>query len=293
MIGTGVGALTLTLIALNQGPAFNSASFGDFGKAVVAAMSQVLPWVPLATVMALVAVTLSDGPLEKKRFSHVTIVRAAYGGAAMTVVGFLTAEVSVFAAIGASPPDEVARAGHYLCLFIAALIGLFALVLCIIAQVAERYTARARCLAGQSIEVSTRQGAEFRVFFQPDGTAFLVSYRRCERYRTPMRWHGEWQHFPEGTAVKWNIPEGESCRAGEFGLISWYGDLLIYEGYAEDFGRTPDFLGQVHVLSNTMGGMSTLYETARSVTVSTLPGPAASDARDSAITDPSPQGATI
>jgi hypothetical protein len=293
LIGTAVGALTLTIIALNNGPTFNSASFGDFGKAVVAAISQVLPWVPLATVMAFVAVTLSDSRLEKKRYLHVIIVRAVYGGAAMAVVGFLTAEVSVFEEIGASSPAEVARAGHYLCLFIAALIGLFAFVLCVIAQVAERYTARARCFVGQSIEVSTRQGAEFRVSFQPDGTALLLSCRRCEHNRTPMRWHGEWERFPEGTAVKWNIPDGESCRAGEFGLISWYGDSLIYEGYAEGFGRTPDFLGQVHVRTNTIGSMNTLYETARSVTVSALPASAASDARVGAFTDPNPQGATI
>jgi hypothetical protein len=65
--------------------------------------------------------------------------------------------------------------------------------------------------------------------------------------------------------VKWNIAEGETCKAGEFGLISWYGDSLIYEGYAEGFAGTADFVGQVHVRTAIDDGTNRLVENARTI----------------------------
>jgi hypothetical protein len=139
LVGTALGGLTLSTIALIGGPAFE-ASFSDVGKAI----GQTLPWIPLATMMALISVLLSDSRLSEGGFLRCALLRAAYGAAAMAVVGFLTSEMSVSSAIGAAP-SNVMQVGHYLSLFIAFLIGLFAFVLCVIAQVAERYTARARC----------------------------------------------------------------------------------------------------------------------------------------------------
>jgi hypothetical protein len=178
-------------------------------------------------------------------------------------------------------------------LFIAAQIGVFALVLFIIAQIAERYTARARSFVGQCVEVSTRQGVEFRIFLECNGAACLVSCRQCDPNLAPVRWRGEWQLFPEGTAVRWNIPEGASCKAGEFGLISWYGDSLIYEGYAEGFARMPDFLGQVHARAGTQSGVNTLFETARRVSAAALPAPTGPEASERALATASPEGATL
>jgi hypothetical protein len=139
----------------------------------------------------------------------------------------------------------VIRLGIYLSLFIAAQIGLFVFVLCVIAQVAERHSTRARCFVGQCVEVTSRQGPEFRMYFDATGAASLFL---CAEGPAPLQWRGRWQLFPEGTAVEWSIAD-ENCKAGRFGLISWYGDSLIYEGYGEGFAGTADFLGQVHVRS--------------------------------------------
>src|SRR5262249_46462458 len=139
-------------------------SFTDFGKAVADVMGQSLPWFPLATVMALISVALSDTPAKEGGFWRAAFVRAAYGVAAMAVVGFFTSELSVSTAIRAAsqslgePSGQVVRVGHSLSFFIAAQIGLFAFVLCVIAQVAERYITRTRCFAGRCIEVATRHG---------------------------------------------------------------------------------------------------------------------------------------
>jgi hypothetical protein len=246
LAGTALGSLTLFVIAVIGGPGFR-ASFGDIGKAA----ASVIPWIPLATVMGLIAITLSDSHTKEETFWRDALRRAAYGAGAMAVIGFVTSQLSITNAIdgyanarGLDITTQVTRTGLYLSFFIAAQIGLFAFALCVIAQVAERYTARARCFSGQHVEVVTRQGTEFRMYFDPDGTASL--FPGVHKGDVLTQWRGRWQLFPEGTAIKWSNADDEShCAAGEFGLISWYGDSLIYEGYIEGFAGTPDFIGQV------------------------------------------------
>ena len=291
LVGTALGCLTLSAIALFQGPAFVT-SFSDFGKAVADVMGQSLPWFPLATVMALISVALSDTPAKEGGFWRAAFVRAAYGAAAMAVVGFFTSELSVSTAIRAAsqslgePSDQVVRVGHSLSFFIAAQIGLFAFVLCVIAQVAERYITRTRCFAGRCVEVATRHGPEFRIYFDRDGAASLLSCAQRDRKAGSVQCRGQWQLFPEGTAVKWNVPEGESWKAGEFGLISWYGESLIYEGYADGFTRTADFVGQVHVRPNTESSMNILVEAARAAARIALPAPCRPDVPEAAFAYP-------
>jgi len=246
LAGTALGSLTLFAIAVIGGPGFRL-SFGDIGKAAAGA----IPWVPLAMVMGLIAITLSDSHTKEETFWRNALRRSAYGACVMAVIGFLTSQLSITTAIdgyanarGLDITTRVTHTGLYLSFFIAAQIGLFAFALCVIAQVAERYTARARCFSGQHVEVVTRQGTEFRMYFDPDGTASL--FLGVHKHDAPTQWRGRWQLFPEGTAIKWSTADDEShCASGEFGLISWYGDSLIYEGYFEEFAGTPDFVGQV------------------------------------------------
>jgi hypothetical protein len=245
LAGTALGSLTLFAIAVIGGPGFRASS-GDIGKAA----ASVIPWIPLATVMGLIAITLSDSHTKEETFWRDALRRSAYGACAMAVIGFGTSHLSISPNISAYANDmgleitsQVTRTGVLLNFFIAAQIGLFAFALCVIAQVAERYTARARCFSGQDVEVVTRQGAEFRIHFDPDGTASL--FPGVHKRHSPTHWRGRWQLFPEGTAIKWSSDDESHCTAGEFGLISWYGDSLIYEGYIEGFAGTPDFLGQV------------------------------------------------
>jgi len=278
LVGTALGCLALFAIALLQGPAFKT-SFGDLGKSVPHVMCQLVPWFPLATVMAFVSVALSDRPIREAGFWRAAIIRAAYGAAGMAVVGFLTSELSISSAICTArqtlgqPSGDVISVGHLLSVFITAQIGLFSFILCLIAQVAERYITKTRCFAGKCVEIVTRHGGEFRIYFDPSGAASLLSCAQRDAKAGSLQCRGQWQFFPEGTAVKWNLPEGESWKAGEFGLISWYGESLIYEGYAEGLTRTADFVGQVHVRPSTESSMNILAETARASVKMALPAP--------------------
>jgi len=251
LVGTALGCVTLTIIAVVDGPGFK-ASFGEVGKAVI----QSLPWYPLATVMAFIAVMLADSPLENNGSWRTTLIRALGGAMAMALVGLLMARLSISIGIPqfaakqglVAVPDVVNETARYVSLFIAAQIGLLVFVLCIIIQVAERYTAKARCFAGQYIDVITRQGPEFSIFLDEGGVASLLSANRGDVSTAPLLCRGQWQLFPEGTAVKWDAESVEPCcKAGGYGLISSYGDSLIYEGFAEQFSGRADFFAQVRL----------------------------------------------
>jgi hypothetical protein len=129
------------------------------------------------------------------------------------------------------------------------------------------------------------------MYFDATGTASLFPRAQGDRNAAPVQWRGQWQLFPEGTAMKWNIAEGETCKAGEFGLISWYGDSLIYEGYVEGFAGTADFVGQICVRSSTEGGMNPLLEAARAVASGALPATSRPDAPQPALPNPTGAGA--
>jgi hypothetical protein len=171
----------------------------------------------------------------------------------MALVGLLTARLSISISVAefAANNKELTLRNDVtgiVSLFIASQIGLLVFVLCIIAQVAERYTAKARCFAGRYIDVITRQGPEFCIFLDEDGVASLLSPNQGDVNTAPLLCRGQWQLFPEGTAVKWDAESVEPCcKAGGYGLISSYGDSLIYEGFAEQFSDRADFFAQVRL----------------------------------------------
>jgi hypothetical protein len=271
LAGTALGCATLVIIAIMDGPAFNATSYPELRQALFHAFRQTLPWFPLATVMAFLAVMLSDSQLGDDGFWRNALRRSLYCASAMAVVGFLTSHLNVTNGIstfaddhGLEPMQVVSATGKYVSLFIALQIGLFVAMLGVVVQVAERYTDRARSFAGKHIQAVTRQGPMFCVYFGPDGKATL--FDRCEDNSgaPPILCRGEWQQFPEGTVVKWDTEaDGGRCKAGDFGLISSYGDSLIYEGYKDQLGGTADFVAQVQPRSKPAKPVPTIL---RSVT---------------------------
>lgn len=164
VVGTALGAITLSIIAV-VGARISS---GEAGTAIIGA----LPWFPLATVMAAIVVVLSDGRLMEDGFWRSTAARAGLGALIMALIGFLTSRLSIPISLTAFATgnkidltDAVRQIGIYTSFFIAAQIGLLAFVLCVIAQVAERYITRGRLpsAAGKFVELITRQGPEFSI----------------------------------------------------------------------------------------------------------------------------------
>lgn len=249
MLGTVLGAITLTIIAV--------VTAGMVGTAAGEEVAKSLPWFPLATVMAAIVVVLSDGRLGEEGFWHSAAIRAVLGALIMTLIGLLTARLAIDMGLKAvahkialnQPTDPVLEAGTYTSFFIAAQIGLFAFVLCVIAQVAERYITRGRLpAAGKQVDLVTRRGPEFSVVLDEAGVASLFAVGRTEQNISATGRRGRWQAFPEGMAVKWSGNSGDGyCKAGEFGLIRRCGDAVIYEGYLGQFSarKKPVFEARV------------------------------------------------
>ncbi len=236
LVGTAFGSLTLSIIAVIGGPGFK-ASFGDAGAAI--ALS--LPWFPLAMVMASIVVVLSDGQLKDDRFWPDTMIHSTVGALIMAGTGYLMSSLVIsrslvdFAASSHRElSDEVLRTGNYTSLFIGGLIGLFAFVLCVIAQVAERYLTRARLSAVKHVDLITVKGEKFSIFLEKSGEASLLAANCDASNSEPVI--GRWQLFPEGTAMKWSVGSGEGRQGvGDFGLIHRCGDSIIYDGYLGQF----------------------------------------------------------
>ena len=254
LLGTALGCVTLTLIALINGPAFN-VTFHGIGGALMQGLEQALPWVPLATVMAFIAILLSDAQLKYDgSWLRKVLTRACYGALVMGVVGFLTSTLILWNGIesyavkhGLEVTSKVEKARLLLALYLAAQISLVALALCVIIQVRELYTGRSRSLAGRQMRAVTVQGPMFYISLDVDGKAVLSDSAKgaavlCE---------GQWQQFPEGTVIKWIAPSDVSSKAGNVGLISTYGDSLIYEGYVDGFAGTAQFIFQIHLLTKS------------------------------------------
>lgn len=254
VVGTVLGATTLSIIAV-VGARISSGTAG-------AAIAGALPWFPLATVMATIVVVLSDGRLMEDGFWRGTTARAGLGALIMALIGFLTSRLSIPISLTAFAidnkidlTDPVRQAGTYTSFFIAAQIGLFAFVLCVIAQVAERYITRSRlpAAAGKLVELITLQGPEFSIVLDDACEASLFAASRTEKNITAAGCRGRWQLFPEGMAVKWSAGSGEGyCKVGEFGLIRRYGDAVVYEGYVGQFSvkKKPVFEARVDERSN-------------------------------------------
>jgi hypothetical protein len=252
LVGTAFGSFTLSIIAVMRGPGFN-ASFGDAGVAI----ELLLPWFPLAMVMASIVVVLSDGQLKDDRFWPNTIVRSTVGALIMAVTGSLMSSLVIYRSLvefaagkQLELTHEVLQTGNYTSVFIGILIGLFAFVLCVIAQYAERYVTRARLSAVKHIYLITGQGPEFSIFLDKSGEASLFAVNSDVSDSEAVSRRGQWQLFPEGAAMKWSAASGEGhCKVGDFGLIHRYGDSVIYEGYLGQFSarKRPVFDAQADV----------------------------------------------
>ena len=188
LAGMAVGCFTLVLIAVAGGPGFK-ASFSELGNAII----QSLPWFPLAIVLPLIAIVLCDTPFEYRGFLRAALVRAMYGAIVMALVGVLTSGFSVSNGVESfaqdhqmAIPASVKQAGLYVSLFIASQIAVLVFVLCFVIQVADRYTSTAPRLAGEYIDVVTRQGPEFSIFFDNIGRGLPARFER-ERHRGHTR----------------------------------------------------------------------------------------------------------
>jgi hypothetical protein len=250
LIGTAFGCATLFIIALAEGPGFQTSL-----KSVGEVMHQSLPWFPLAMVMAFIAIVLSDTNLADNRLRwRKILIRGICGGLAMAIVGFLTSTMIVHSDIAAfagahrlAVPREVEKVEPYVSLFVAAQICLLASVLCVSVQVSELYTVGTRSLVGKRAQAVARQGPIFSVFFGPAGQACLLPANASDCSPAHALCEGQWQQFPEGTVVKWTTTDEHQCKAGDLGLISAYGDSLIYEGYRQRFSGTAEFTAQVRL----------------------------------------------
>ena len=180
----------------------------------------------------------------------------------MVLVGFLNSQVVISNLLKARAgqdlpiPDSVESAGLYLSLFLAAQMGLIALILCVLIQVVERFRMRLQSIAGKYLKVLTRQGLTFSMFFDPSGKASLLSEGDAGVEAPQEIRRGRWQHFPEGTAVRWGgRPAGDSDNIGDFGLISGCGGSVIYEGYKDHFFGEAEFIAQVQIKNDELDAL--------------------------------------
>jgi hypothetical protein len=147
---------------------------------------------------------------------------------------------------------EISPAKWYFSLFIAGQVWFLVFVLCIIVQIAEHLSLIAKSLRGKQIEVRMRDDVRYRIVFHNSGQAKLTS-AYDGNLNVPSR-NGIWLQFPEGTAIKWSYQhDGQARREADFGLVSTYGDSMIYEGYVSSFGRSPDIVAQVRLLNGHDG----------------------------------------
>ncbi|MFY9733747.1 MAG: hypothetical protein WAL02_01240 [Rhodoplanes sp.] len=256
LLGAALGCVTLFAIALVGGPAFKP-SIGNFSGAFV----QSAPWFALSVFMAFIAVAVSDTQvIDDGSWRRRIIVNALCGAAVMVLVGFLISQLVISnllkAQAGANSlvPKNVEDAGLYLSLFLAAQIGFIVLILCLLFQVFERFRMRPQSIAGKYLKVVTRQGLTFSMLFEPSGQASLLAETGAGVEAPQEIRQGRWQHFPEGTAVKWSGgPAGDSDHIGDFGLISGCGGSVIYEGYKDHFFGEAEFIAQVQIKSGEMG----------------------------------------
>lgn len=239
LLGGSLGYLALVVIALLGGPIFNLKAVGDVGDVLLKIVLETLPWAPLAIVIAAIALWLSDSAIPDQRVSYRNMFgQAVIGGLVMAMVGDVTSHIAFRDA------KDFGMTNLYLDGFIGTQIGLITVVLFVIVQLSTLYADSARSFVGKRIEALTRQGRQFCIALERDGSATLMKPNGT----TPdIACRGHWQQFPEGTAVKWDTQD-ESCKkAGSYGLMSSFGDSLIYEGYAERFAGIPDSVLQLNI----------------------------------------------
>jgi hypothetical protein len=271
LMGAALGCLTLFAIALVGGPAFKP-SIGNFSEAFV----QSAPWFALSVFMAFIAVAVSDTQvIDDRSWRRRIIVNALCGAAVMVLVGFLNSQVVISNLLKAQAgenslvPKNVEDAGLYLSLFLAAQMGLIALILCVLIQVVERFRMRPQSIAGKYLKVLTRQGLTFSMFFDSSGKTSLLSEGDAGVEAPQEIRRGRWQHFPEGTAVRWGgRPAGDSDNIGDFGLISGCGGSVIYEGYKDHFFGEAEFIAQVQIKNDELDALRPVTTSATEVAAS-------------------------
>jgi hypothetical protein len=256
LVSTAVGVLVLSLISIVGGPAF-SGSFRNLAGPV----REAVVWFPLAAVLACTIIAISDSRLIDERPALRICLRALLGASAMGLMGFfvghfvVTNKINEFAANSALDLKlypEISPAKWYFSLFIAGQVWFLVFVLCIIVQIAEHLSLIAKSLRGKQIEVRMRDDVRYRIVFHNSGQAKLTS-AYDGNLNVPSR-NGTWLQFPEGTAIKWSYQhDGQARREADFGLVSTYGDSMIYEGYVSSFGRSPDIVAQVRLLNGHDG----------------------------------------
>lgn len=258
LMGAALGCLTLFAIALVGGPGFKRATL-ELGKAFV----QSAPWFALAVFMAFIAVAVADTQvIDDRSWRRKIVVNAVYGAAVMVLVGFLNSQVVISNVLkdhagGNIPvPANVEDAAFYLSLFLAAQIGLITLILCVLIQMVEHYRMRPQSIAGKYLNVVTRQGLAFSMFFDPSGKASLLPEGNAGAEAPQETRQGRWQQFPEGAAVKWGGGlAGDSDHIGDFGLISRCGGSVIYEGYKDHFFGEAEFIAQVQIKNDELDAL--------------------------------------
>lgn len=248
LLGGSLGYLALVVIALLGGPVFGMRAVADIGEVLLNTVKDTLPWAPLAIVIAAIALWLSDSAIPDETLSYRTILgRALIGGIVMMAVGDLTSSIAFRDA------KNFGVTNIYVDAFIGVQISLITVVLCLIVQLSALYADSARSLVGKHIEALTRQGRQFCILLKRDGSAVLL---KPGGDASDVVCQGHWQQFPEGTAVKWEVPDGRCSKAGGYGLMSWLGDSLIYEGYVERFAGIPDNVLQLNVRKNGAPNLS-------------------------------------
>jgi hypothetical protein len=200
-----------------------------------------------------IAIVLVDTPVERRHFWRTVLVRAGCGAIVMALIALPMSGLSISNGIetfakkeNLGIPAGVNDVGLYVSLFIASQISILVFALCVVIQVAERYTARTPRLAGRHIDVVTRQGPEFSIYFDDTGEASMLA-RRNDAATAPTLCRGQWQTFPEGVAVRWDTEAGVPKVAGSAGLISSCGDSMIYEGYLDQISGKADCFAQVRI----------------------------------------------
>jgi hypothetical protein len=235
LIGTAVGGTVLVLIAYIDGPGFQFSIPGLSELQEGVRLS--LPWIPLAGAMSFISLWLVDSDLKVRDWRAVAASSLA-GGAIMGIIGLFTAlysmktTVQVFADTHHLGAENVAVQGAVIkvSVFIAFQIGVITTLLCAVVLISQILIGKAQSLCASALTIATFRGTLFTILLDRGGAAHLVpqgagSANAC---RAPRE--GRWIHFPEGTVVRWNEPDGGS-HDPTAGIFTSSEGNLVYEEY--------------------------------------------------------------
>jgi hypothetical protein len=251
IVGTIVGCVTLTLIALVNGPGFHLsvAGLSDLQEAVILSYN----WYPLSIVITFVSLWLVDSTLCDDSYA-LLLARSLRGGILMATIGFLTAYTANKSTVELTAssnhihhvPVVVLQAVIYTSLFISLLIAIFSTALCFVVQLSEVQLEKTRLFVGSLLRFVSLQGVSFVVFLNRTGRALMLSPEKNERECGHPMAQGEWVQFPEGTVVQWKNGSGDNDRMiGDLGIISSSDGYLVYEGYQGRIQGEPEIVAHL------------------------------------------------